>query len=170
MKVKAAGKAAPARRARDSHGAQRSRRIGHLLGWLPCPWLLCGGTGQTAKPLWTPGCRAGLASRPQCGAGCSASPQLPPEPRSAFVFPWLQAGFHRWSRRHLKSVNPVVQSRASDVILRAAPALWCRPLTQSCKCQLVSSRKALSTVWGTAPSLHSGGLSAANGRGCLGPT
>ena len=128
------------------------------------------GQARSPSPLWTPGCRPGLASRPWCGAGCSASPQLPHKPKPAFVFPWHHAGFHRWSRRHLKSVNPVVQSWASDVILRAARALWCRPLTQSHKCQLVSSRRALSTLWGSAPSLHSRGLSAANGRGCLGPT
>ena len=59
LKVKAAGKAAPARRARDSHGAQRSGRIGHLLSWLPCPWLLCGGTGQIAQPPVDPRLQAG---------------------------------------------------------------------------------------------------------------
>ena len=91
----------------------------------------------------------------------------------AFVFPWLRAGFHRWDWRHLKSVNPIVQSWASDVSLSDTPVLRVqasyselRATNASCS---PSPRKALSTVWGTAPSLDSGGLSAANGRGCLGP-
>lgn len=127
------------------------------------------GQARLPSPLWAPGCRPGLASRPQCGAGRSAPPQLSREPKLALVFPCLHAGSHQWSRRHLTSVNPVVQSWASDVILRDGPALWCRPLTQSHKCSWSHPGRP-SARSGEQPHPCSQEGFQLRGRGCLGPT
>lgn len=100
-----------------------------------CLQSLCG-EGQARLP--SP-CGPQAAGRPRLqasvwGRALSSSPAVTGA-QTGLGFPCLRTqGSHQWSRRHLTSVNPVVQSWASDVILRDGPALWCRPLAQTLAC------------------------------------
>lgn len=123
---------------------------------LPSP---CG--PQAAGPAWH--------SRPQCGAGRSAPPQLSREPKLALVFPLLfQRGLTNGAEDCLTSVNPVVQSWASDVILRmdrhSGAGLHSEP-----QVQLVSSRRGPRTVWEQPPLASQEGFQL-RGRGLSGTT